>query len=198
MWYIPFLIIVLAAGAFAGISRFRLQKQPISETTDINSVVSLSMNQIHILLARLENEEPPESVRGAMCYAPMGVSNISEYICPVCEEKTVYTGNLTSIIQWEIDAARRLVESIDSHTDFNVELDETLYCDYCSSGEEETPSLILRVCIESGTENTSSVSITDLRMLDSFLQGRLFWVTSNDGQEPLKDHVERMAELLGI
>ncbi|MCK5115599.1 MAG: hypothetical protein KAR44_03305 [Candidatus Aegiribacteria sp.] len=198
MWYIPFLIIVLAAGAFAGISRFRLQKQPVSETTGINSVVSLSMDQIHILLERLGKEESPESVFGAMCYASIAMPDYTEYICAVCGEKTVYTGNISNFSLWEFDAARRLVESIDAHTDFTIELDETLYCDYCSAEEEESPSLILRVCIESGTESTSSVSITDLRMLDSFLQGRLFWVTSNDGQEPLKDHVERMAELLGI
>jgi hypothetical protein len=198
MWYIPFLIIVLAAGAFAGISRSRLQKQPVSETTDSNSVVSLSMDQIQLLLAKLENEDPPESVFGAMCYAPMVMPDSAEYICPVCGEKTVYSGNLSSFFQWELDAARRLVESIDAHTDFTVELDETSFCDFCSSEEEESPSMILRVTSESGTETTSRVSITDLRMLDSFLQGRLFWVTSNDGQEPLKDHIDRMAELLGI
>lgn len=198
MWYIPFLIIVLAAGAFAGISRFRLQKQPVSETTDINSVVSLSMDQIHFMLERLEKEEPPESVFGAMCYTPTVLPDYAEYICPVCGEKTVYAGNLSSFFQWELDAARRLVESIDAHTDFTVELDETPYCDYCSSGEEESPSLILRVFIESGTETTSSVSITDLRMLDSFLQGRLYWVTSNDSQEPLQDYVDRLRHLLGL
>jgi len=42
------------------------------------------------------------------------------------------------------------------------------------------------------------VSISDLRKLDSFLQGRLYWVTDNDGQEPLKEDAELIRELLGL
>jgi len=198
MWYVPVLIVVLAAGTIAGVTRFGSRKQPGGSGTETVSVVSLSMDQIHFLLAKLKKEEAPESVCGAMCYSPMEIPFSAEYICPVCGEKTIYTGNQSAFFQWELGAARRLAESIDSSTAFSVVLDESEYCEFCCENGSGRPVLVLRVTHEEGEETANSVSVTDLRMLNSFLQGSLFWVTSNDGQEPLRDHVGRMAELLGI
>lgn len=202
MWYIAVLAIVLTAGAFAGASRLKsssqFQKDLFPVGTGIRSLESLSMEQINTLLARLEQEEPPEPVFGAMCYGPVAIPDSAEYICPDCGEKTIYNGNMSSFFQWELETARRLAEYIDASTDFSVQLDETLYCDYCSPEQGEDPSMLLRVMDESGVETVNRVTVTDLRMLDSFLQGRLYWVTDNDGQQPLKDHAERMALLLGM
>ena len=198
MWFVPVLIIVLAVGTLAGVSRLNHRKQPGGAGTGTLSVVSLSMDEINFLLARLEKEEAPESVFGAMCYAPMAIPDSAEYICPVCGEKTIYSGGMSAYLQHELGAARRLAESIDSLTDFNVTLDESAFCDFCSEYGVGSAVLVLRVTNENGEETENSVSVDDLRMLDSFLRGNLFWVTSNDGHEPLRDHAERMAELLGI
>ena len=64
-------------------------------------------------------------------------------------------------------------------------------CDYVSFNCTDTGDLL--VGIFNGRPSQPETSEAH-----SGFQGRLFWVTSNDGQEPLKDHVERMAELLGI
>ena len=198
MWYIPVLIIVIAAGTLAGVSRLNHRKQPEGAGTGTLSVVSLSMDQINFLLARLEKEDPPESVRGAMCYGPMAIPDSAEYICPVCGEKTIYSGGMSAYLQHELEAARRLAESIEASTDFTVVLDESAFCEFCSEYGVGSAVLVLRVTNENGEETENSVSVDDLRKLDSFLRGNLFWVTSNDGQEPLRDHLDRMTELLGI
>lgn len=198
MWYLPVLIVVLAAGTAFGFSRIRNSKQPADIGTGIRSTVSLSMDEIGLLLAVLEKEEAPDPVMGAMCYAPTSEPESAEYICPVCGEKTVYNNYQTWFLGRELYEARRLAELIDDSTEFSVVLDETLYCDYCSEEDGTDPSLVLRVTNDDGLETANRVTLTDLRMLDSFLQGRLYWVTSNDGQQPLREHGERMAELLGI
>jgi len=48
-----------------------------------------------------------------------------------------------------------------------------------------------------GTEVVNTISITDLLMLDSFLQGNLYY-TSNDGEMPLQNNSGRMRELPGF
>ncbi len=77
-------------------------------------------------------------------------------------------------------------------------LDESAFCEFCSEFGEGSAVLVLRVAGEHGEETENSVSVDELRMLDSFLRGRLFWVTSNEGHAPLRNHSERVAELLGI
>lgn len=51
---------------------------------------------------------------------------------------------------------------------------------------------------EEGVETVNRVFLTDLRKLDSFLQGRLYWLTDNDSQEPLQDDSQRIRQLLGL
>lgn len=202
MWYLPLLVLVLAVGAFAGVSRLRsglpAQKQLSDPGTGVHGLESLTIEQINLLLSRLEKEEAPEPRMGAMCYAPMAIPDSAEYICPDCGEKTVYGGALSPYLQYELDTARRLAESINASTDFAVVLDESSFCEFCSEFGEGSAVLVLRVAGEHGEETANSVSVDELRMLDSFLRGSLFWVTSNDGQAPLRGHSERMAELLGI
>ncbi len=158
----------------------------------------LSMQQVNFLLARLEREEPPEPVFGAMCYEMMATPAVAEYICPVCGEKTIYEDFNTELIEWELQGARRLAESINEATEFSVILDETLFCDYCSEDPSGDPALLLRVTDEEGVETVNRVFLTDLRKLDSFLQGRLYWLTDNDSQEPLQDDSQRIRQLLGL
>ncbi|MFA6619449.1 MAG: hypothetical protein WCT23_10335 [Candidatus Neomarinimicrobiota bacterium] len=202
MWYIAAAGIVLA-GTLAGVVKSRgtgfiKEDNPFSRIIISAAIKPLSMEQVNFLLARLEKEEPPEPVFGAMCYEMMAAPVVAEYICPVCGEKTLYEDYRATFIEWELQGARRLAESIDAGTEFNVTLDETLFCDYCSEDSQDEPSLLLRVTSEDGTEISSRVSLTDLRKLDSFLQGRLYWLTDNDSQEPLQDDGDRIREILGL
>ena len=203
MWYIAALSALLIVSTVFGITKNRGSANDKSGTMGISlnypSIGSLSRSEINLLLSNLENEEPPESVMGAMCYAPMMQPSSAEYVCPVCSEKTLYGSSYASFIDWELSGCRRLVDSINLYTDFEVSLDEELFCDFCSQDSSgEDPALLLRVVYENGDKFVNRISISDLRMLDSFVHGYLFYQTSNDGQYPLKDYADRMRTLLGF
>lgn len=198
MWYFAAAVAGLAAaGAIAGMVR---GKSPgvASFPVSADSIKKLSVREISMMLARLENEEPPEVVHGAMCYRVAGPPSIAEYTCPVCGEKTIYDDSNTGFIENRLGTARRLAESIEANTEFQVMLDESRYCAFCSGDSAENPSLVLRVVREDGEEISNPVSLTQLRMLDSFLKGNLYWLTETDGQMPLKDSADSMRRLLGI
>ena len=202
MWYIVPLCAVLIVSTVFGISKNRDRTNAKSGSLNLYvnspSIGSQSRSDINLLLSRLENEEPPESVMGAMCYAPMGQPSSAEYVCPICSEKTIYGSSYASFIDRELSGCSRLVESINLNTDFEVSLDERLYCDFCSpDSTNESPALLLHVLYENGDEVINRISISDLRMLDSFVHGNLFYLTFNDGQQPLKAHADRMRTLLG-
>ena len=177
-----------AAGTVSGASAEEIP--PITA----DSLRSLSRQDLHQLLARLEQEEPPEAIRGAMCYRVAGPPSVAEYTCPVCGEKTVYTDELTGFIENRLESARRLAAAVDSATVFSVKLDETAFCSSCSRDSLRTPGLFIVV------DDTlrSPVSETDLRMLHGFVQGNLYWSTETDDRLPLRDHAARLAALLGL
>lgn len=201
MWYIAAAVILLATSGVYGFSRLRTdgteKANPVGGVFDRLTIKSLTMNQINILLARLEIEEPPETVRGAMCYEAMAYPRVAEYICPVCGEKTIYNDSEAAFIEWELQGCRRMVESLNEYTEFDISLDETRFCDFCSDSSDEEPALILRVASTDTTETVNSISIHDLRILDSFLQGNLYYLTGNESQFPLQDCSDRIRELLG-
>jgi hypothetical protein len=162
-------------------------------------ISALSVEQINLLLSRLETTEPPGQVMGAMCYEPMAPPEVAEYVCPVCGEKTVYNRSQSAFISWELEGCRRTADSINTHTDFEVVIDEMQFCDFCSADSTgDEPSLLLKVVYEDGTEVVNTVDLTDLQMLDSFLQGNLYYTTSNDGEIPLQSYSVRIRELLGF
>ncbi len=202
MWYIVAAVVLLASSGVYGYSRLRndgaVKSHPVSRLFNTIEIKSLTMDQINILLARLEIEEPPEPVRGAMCYEAMAYPLVAEYICPVCGEKTIYNDSQTGFIEWELQACRRMVETLDEYTEFDISLDETLFCDFCSDSTDEDPTLLLRVASTDSTETVNSISMRDLRILDSFLQRNLYYTTANDGHEPLQGSADRIKELLGI
>ncbi len=203
MGYIAGVTLLLIVSVFTGIVKSR--NTPIRKSGFLGislnspSMGSLSRTETNLLLARLEKTEPPESVMGAMCYSPRMEPASAEYICPVCGEKTLYDYSYSAFIDWELAGCRRLAESINMNTDFEVSLDERPFCDFCSPDyDDESRTILLRVVYDNGDEIVNSVSISDLGMLDSFLQGNLFYLTSNDGQYPLKDHADRLRTLLGF
>lgn len=182
----------LAALAAAGTVSGASAGDPPPVTAD--SVRRLSRQDVHDLLARLEMEEPPEPLPGAMCYKVAGPPSVAEYTCPVCGEKTVYTDELTGFIENRLESARRLASAVDGCTSFSVTLDETALCSNCSGDSSGTPGLYLVV----DDSLRSPVSENDLRMLFAFLRGELYWSTETGDSLPLKDHTARLAALLGL
>jgi hypothetical protein len=202
MWYVIAAVILIGASSAYGLSRGRWggpSKSPAAgDHISYSDMGDLSIEEVNVLLARLESEEPPEPVMGAMCYAAMAIPATAEYVCPVCGEKTLYSGYVTELVEWELPAMRRMTESVDSLTEFRIFLDESQFCSFCSEEEHEDPLVLLRVVLEDGTETVNPVSITDLRMLESFLQGRLSYMTFNDSEQPLREHADRIRTLMGL
>ncbi len=211
MWYVAGVCVVVLLSTVVGLTRNKsevgsksigvLDALTAATPSDFTpeAIMSLSVTQVNILLARLENEEAPFATRGAMCYEAMAAPEVAEYICPSCGEKTIYNYNQSEFILWGLPGCRRMIESINSHTDFNMTLDESLFCDFCSPDTtDEEPFMFLRVSYEDGTEVVNKVYVIDLMRLDSFLQGNLFYLNSTDGQIPLKDSADRLRELLGL
>ncbi len=211
MWYIAGACAVVLLSAVAGLSKVKpgfeeKSIRPLDAITaatmlDISpeDIMTLSATQVNMLLTRLDNEEPPEQMMGAMCYEMMAAPEVSEYICPVCGEKTIYNYSQSAFIEWELEGCRRMADSINANTDFEIILDEALFCDFCSpdAGDDE-PEMLLRVIHQDGTEVVNTIYITDLRKIDSFLQGNLYYFDSTDGQIPLHGSAERIRELLGL
>ncbi len=202
MWYVVAAVLVIGASGAFGYSMVRtsgMLKAPspgnIMTQMDFGK---LSTEEINALLNRLESQEPPDPTMGAMCYSPMAIPDSAEYICPVCGEKTIYTGYETQFIEWTLPGMRRMAESIDSLTEFHVGLDETQFCGFCSDSTYQDPQVILRVTLPDSIEIVNPVTSTDLRMLDSFLSGRLYYLTGNDAQVPMQEYADRLRELLGI
>ncbi len=199
MWYVAGFSILLVVSAFTGIMKNKGFVGSKSGVIDSLLLRSLSRIQVNILLARLENEPPPESTMGAMCYSPVMAPLSANYVCPVCGEKTLYDSSWAAAIDWELPSCRRFAESINENTDFQIVLNESLFCDFCSpDSASDNLSLLLEVTHENGETVVNPVTITDLRMLDSFLQGNLYYLSSTDAQNPLKGHSDRIRSLLGL
>jgi hypothetical protein len=195
-------VIVLTATTAVGAARLHaksvLQVRLLERGMTIADLGTLSTEQLALLLERLEREKEPEPVMGAMCYAAAMYPEVAEYVCPVCGEKTLYTDYNTEFIEWELQGCRRLFAEIEAVIEMPIELDETQFCEHCSGGDVESPMLVLRITRDDGTVISNPVGQLDLMLLESFVKGRLFYFTWNDGQEPLKPHADRIATLLGI
>jgi hypothetical protein len=194
--------IVLTATTAVGAARLHvksgLQMRLLGRGMNLSDLETLSTEELGVLLERLERETAPEPVMGAMCYAAAMYPEVAEYVCPVCGEKTLYTDYNTEFVEWELQGCRRLFGEIEAVVEMEIELDETQFCQYCSGGEIESPMLVLRITRDDGTVISNPVGQLDLMLLESFVKGRLFYYTWNDGQEPLRPHVDRIATLLGI
>ena len=201
MTYALVLALLLSAAAAFGAVRFRIKSDtpnPLVNGVTLEDIETLSEEQILILLSRLEEKPLPDPVMGAMCYGAVAYPEVAEYICPVCGEKTEYTNYDTQFIEYELQGCRRLFDSASAATEMELVLDETRFCGFCTPAEDETPGLYLVLTREDGTVVSNQVTHHDLMILESFLRGRLYYFTWNDGQEPLKPHADRIRVLLDL
>jgi len=202
MPYALIFALLLTAAAALGAVRLRTKQDNAVNVPGIevglSDLGSISWGEVEILLDRLESEKLPKAVMGAMCYGAALYPEVAEYTCPACGEMTEYTNNQTQFIEWELQGCRRLFDSISGAAEMDLVLDETRFCSFCTPGEGETPSLYLLVTLEDGTVVSNQIGQHDLMLLDGFLGGRLYYITWNDGQEPLQPHADRIRTLLGI
>lgn len=191
---------LLAAAAFGArrVARKGDDGAPTIRDTDSRGILEADEKELAAMLARVEAVEEPEPVMGAMCYEPVAMPQVAEYVCPVCGEKTVYDGSQARLVEYELPEARRIMSEMTEVTDLDLALDESPFCAACVPETDSLPGMILRVRYDGGSEVSNVVTVTDLRMLRGFLRGRLYYLTFNDAQRPLKPHVPRLRELLGL
>jgi hypothetical protein len=133
--------VALAATTALGAARMRTKTGSATELRGtcltLADLETVSYAELDILLERLEREAEPESVMGAMCYGAVIPSDSLEYVCPVCCEKTYYSSYQYS--PYDMSRSRRLYEDIEVAMEMETELDESLYCQFCTPSSGETP-----------------------------------------------------------
>jgi hypothetical protein len=200
--YAILIALVLLVATALGAVRQRAKQDNSGSTIpgtgiELSDLGSISWEEVEVLLDRLDTREPPEPVFGAMCYEMVAAPSVAEYVCPVCGEKTQYTEYDTWFVEFELPGCRRIFDEIAGIADMDIELDETRMCSYCTDADSAEAALYLKVTLGDGTVVSNRVTEFDLRLLESFFKGRLFYYTSNDGQEPLQPYADRIRELLG-
>ena len=92
---------------------------------------------------------------------------------------------------------RREFDELAKVTD-RVTLDESPFCRKCSP-DVETPKLSLTSKYLGGEPQVvAGVNPNDLRILRELFAGKVVHITFNDAEQPLKDQLPRLQELLGV
>lgn len=159
---------------------------------------ALSRKLLESRLEKLSFTPAPGNLNmGAMCYkVAMNVKRI-EFVCPVCGEKTIYPekSHNAIYINNQLEKTRREIKKMKS---FDIKLDETQFCKKCSP-KTKNPKLFL--VINYSDAKPSKVQIknyNDIVLLREFLEGKIVHKYSSDRETPLRQHLPRIKELLGI
>ena len=214
MPYLLAILLVAVIAVFVGLSSARPQATPTKTTSTVErrEAGRTARSRLNGRLDVLAQVDPSEGVgESAMCYAPAEMPLNAAYVCPRCGEKTLYSTApeeattreyaKIGVISGEIPACRRLVKSIeDLKTEgLKIALDESQFCAKCSPDLKEPPKLVLVVHRE-GEEKphrVEGVTPDDLRLIQEYLSGQDKHKGEGDKETPLKDHVERLRQLLG-
>ncbi len=146
-------------------------------------------------LNELAQSEPPKDLSmGAMCYDVASPPERFDYVCPVCNAKTVLVNERRySRTPWELDACRRLVKEIKG---LDVALVETGFCQTCFPHAERR-SIDLVVHHPNGSSHcVQGITGNDLKLLAEFLAGQEKHMGARGQETPLRDYADRLRELL--
>ena len=149
------------------------------------------------LKALAESEVPAELNPGAMCYEMSAPPDRIEYVCPVCGEKTIYTQADHYYLVENVNDCRHMVTNIKS---LDLRLEEKNFCRHCDPDSTEAPSIVLYIKYkgENKEEKIPNVSPEGLQLLYEFMNGDKTHSYFNEREEPLKDHLEEISNLLRI
>ncbi len=195
----PFLVIViLAVVSLAGASTLAHIRRKAPVVITAGKIGSMSRDQVLTLLSEVEKSKEPVPVMGAMCYEPVAVPNVMEYVCPECGGKTLYE---LYDDYYELEAVaegRVLFAELQGLTSLSMSLDESSYCDFCRADSVSDPAMILTVTWDDGSTHSSGVGVEDLRMLIGLFSRSLEYSTWNEGTLPLRPSIDRLCEILGL
>ncbi len=209
------LLIGLAIACLAvGCKEEKQDTQPPAKISSTNSTTMLTREDLRKRLNKLAAigiDNVPTTEKGAMCYYMPPPPNRTDYICPKCGERTIYTNQTTldgeqpsqtidGIALYNVNqlpAIRREIGALRS-LGLDASLDESEFCGKCKPNVPR-PLLCLSVkmtdCGEAFTYR--GLSIDEVSTLKSFLQGDL-GRKSKQEKIILKKQLPRLRELLGI
>jgi hypothetical protein len=168
----------------------------------------LTREQIKDRLQKLSQMPKPKVEPGAMCYSSAVSQQSETYVCPQCNEKTIYAyakGGDNKKAQQAAETMSRLRNlsscrrKIGAINGLAVELDESQFCKKCNPDVAE-PKLVL-VVHHSGDKDPhrfAGVTNEDLQVLAEFLAGDNKHKSSNDSIFPLVNYLKRLEEMLGV
>jgi hypothetical protein len=142
----------------------------------------------------------------AMCYSVALPPDRAEYICPKCGERTLYVNDEKTVfgkdiarrVDWDLRDCRARIEEIRKVAGEAIVLDESQYCRKCKPGVKE-PALVLVATFNQGQPHSvSGVTADDLRLLYEFLSCKVVHAEGQDDESPMRDHLPRLEELLGV
>jgi len=198
------LLVLIAFAIFAGCRREAAPDDSDSASTRSAPAAPGSKAAIERRLRDLSRSPAPtELTPGAMCYETAMPPPRVEFVCDVCGEKTLYPWEgpgewplgVVETVEWDLPTGRRLVTQIH---DLNVALDSTEFCHACSPNTTE-PRLVLVVTYPDGTvQRTRGVESEDLRLVLELLSGSAVHDGDQGGETPLKQHLPRLEQLLGV
>lgn len=191
-------IIIAVVFFFFGITlavHSRGESSPVKEQLRQDSRI-----QVCELPARLQELStlpgPDNTSMGAMCYDTAAVMMRSDYLCPVCGDKTIYNDYHTSDIEYSIPACRTIIKSISG---LSLELDESSYCRKCSpDASDQFIRLIVHPENKDKPVISDRVTRFDLNLIKSYADLK----KTGNGKADLKnfnvDSLSRIEELLGL
>ena len=160
--------------------------------------------EVEALLDKIAQSPVPKNLSdGASCYSRVFPPERIEYVCPVCETKTLYkweeskihTIETSVLIHYELSFYRKQCETL-RKLGWEVKLDESFLCSKCRK-PDRPEELFLEVTIDGKTTRTK-LEDYDLNKLIAFAEKKLVWGNDTGGTEPLKDALPRIRELLGM
>ena len=155
-------------------------------------------DEIRSLLQKLA-DTPVARLRNftAMCYESAAPPDRAEYVCPDCGERTVYTKQMVSMVEWDLSACRRVFGEFGERARDSVKLDESQFCRHFRP-EVEKPELVLTLTRADGQHHVAGIDEQRLRILGAFLAGRTFYTDEADAEIRLKKMLPALEKLLGV
>lgn len=202
-WLIA-LVLIVGGLCWAGLA-VRAQAQEEKTPVTVERISNASSAEIERMLSDIEMRPAPKATKmGAMCYDIIMPPPVTEYVCPVCGEKTLYP---VGERKWstplnDLEYLRRLQAMAvkpAKKRDADVTLDEQQFCRKCMPDFTNTPQAILVVELPDGRiRRTDKFDHHDLLMLRDFFAGKRLVTGVNDAETPLKNELPRLRELLGM
>ena len=163
------------------------------------SAEGLTQEQLDTLLKELAKKPAPKNLApGATCYRVAMPPERTEYVCPVCNAKTIAAKD-TRWIRQSLDTYRRQIQQIKA-LGLDATLDERSLCETCRAKMEPPPKAgEIFIVVKIGEKTTrTKVADDDFPKLTAFLEKKDKWTAGAGRELPLKDALPRIRKLLGM